>query len=281
MATGYCTLEDIRRALRNAQLPGDISQDKQIAIDAVAAETEPLERSLSQHFYEPDGINEATEIEIPTSPKTRDDEHDIQTHGGLVHGESERDRYRHQENSDALLESDPSHDRRRRELRREPKREIRIAIGNYQDGYENDTPAYTRITLGRDYVKSINKLLVIGADGSYTDWVASDDYSGGVGLTNRGDDYWVRINNGGVSELYLDVHAMDDDLASLSNAVYIDLDHGHEGIPRAVRRAVALRAGAELVEEAIIEIPQNATIYNIDTKAEAMREKADELLEVY
>jgi hypothetical protein len=74
---------------------------------------------------------------------------------------------------------------------------------------------------------------------------------------------------------------MDDDIASLSNAVYVDIDYGHEGIPRNVRRAVALRAGAELAEEAVIEIPSNATVYNIESKAEAMRSKADELLEVY
>ena len=54
-----------------------------------------------------------------------------------------------------------------------------------------------------------------------------------------------------------------------------------EGVPRTVRRAVALRAGAELAEEAVIEIPSNTTLYNVETKADAMREKADELLEVY
>jgi hypothetical protein len=199
----------------------------------------------------------------------------------MVHGASEHERYRYRQNSDALLESDPRTDRRRRELRRDPKREIRIATGEYHDDYQSDTPAYTRITFDRRDVKSVNKLLVIGEDGSYTDWVDSDDYDGGVGLEHRGKDYWVRINNGGWSELYIDVYSLDDDLASLSNAVYVDLDYGHEGIPRNVRRAVALRAGAELVEEAVIEIPQNATIYNIETKADEMREKADELLEVY
>ncbi|WP_254766507.1 hypothetical protein [Salinilacihabitans rarus] len=284
MPTGYCTLEDVRRALRKAQLPGDISQDQTIAVDAIAAETEPLEKELKQHWYAPTGasiLDEATVIDIPTAPKTRDDEHDLPTHGGLVHGASERDRYRHRQNSDALLEADPRTDRQRRELRRDPKREIRIAIGEYLDGHRDDRPAYTRITLDRRDVEAVNELHVIGEDGSYTDWVASSDYDGGVGTTHRGEDYWVRINNGGVSELYLDVHAMDDDLASLSNAVYVDLDYGHEGIPRAIRRAVALRAGAELAEEAVIEIPQNATVYNIETKAETMREKADDLLAEY
>jgi len=278
---GYCTLEDVRRALRSADLPGDIQQDEQIAVDAVLAETEPLERSISRHFYEPNGIDEADAIDIPTAPKTRDDEHDIPRSAALVHGASERDRHQYRENSDALLESDPRHDRQRRDHTRDVKREIRIAIGEYHDGYHDDTPAYTRITLGRHYVETINKLLVIGVDGSYTDWVASDEYSGGVGLSHRGEDYWVRINNGGISELNINVHALDDDIPSLSNAVYVDLDHGHEGIPRAVRRAVAMRAGAEFAEEATIQIPDNATVYNVETKADRMRSKANELLEEY
>lgn len=274
----YCTLDDLRRALRKKGLPGDVSQDKQIALDAIYAETEPLEKRLKRHWFEPTGIDDASDVEIPTSAKNRDDEHDIQTSGGLVHGESERDRYRYRQNSDALLESDPRNERWR-EDRREPKREIRLAFGEL--GGDETVPAYTRIRLDRRDVTAINTLSVVNAEGGYDDWVDSDDYSGGVGNSYRGDDYWIRVNNGGWSELYLDVHAMDDDLAALSNAVYVDIDYGHEGIPRNVRRAVALRAGAELVEEAVIEIPQNATIYNIDTKAEAMREKADELLEVY
>jgi len=107
-----------------------------------------------------------------------------------------------------------------------------------------------------------------------------DDDDGGDGNSHRGEDYWVRLNNGGVSELYLDVHSLDDDIASLSNAVYVDFDYGRAGIPRNVRRAVAFRAGADLVEEAVVEIPQNATIYNIETKAEELRTQSERLLEV-
>ncbi|WP_135830641.1 hypothetical protein [Halorussus halobius] len=279
MATGYCTLEDVRRALRQASLPGDLSQDEQLAVDAIAAETEPLEKDLKQHYYEPDGLDDADAIDIPTGPKTREDEHDLPTHGGMVHGASERDRYQYRKNSDALLESDPRTGRQRREQRREPKREIRISIGEYQDGYRDDRPAYTRITLDRRNVEAVNRLLVINSDGGYDDW--TDGKEGGVGLTHRGADYWVRRNNGGVSELYLDVHALDDDIASLSNACYVEFSFGHEGIPRAVRRAVALRAGAEFAEEATIQIPDNATVYNVETKADRMREKASELLDEY
>jgi hypothetical protein len=282
MPEGYCTLEDVRRALRKVDLPGDAIQDPDIAIDAVAAETEPLEKELKQHWYAPTGasiLDEADQITIPTAPKTRDDEHDLPTHGGFVHGDSEFERHRYSPNSDALLEAGPRHERRRHDYR-EPKREIRVAIGEYHDGYD-DRPAYTRLTLDRRDADAVNKLLIIDEDGSYTDWVAESDYDGGVGLTHRGEDYWVRLNNGGVSELYIDIHSLADDIASLSNAVYVDFDYGHEGIPRAIRRAVALRAAAYLAEEAVIEIPQNATLYNIETKAEEMRDEADRLLKEY
>lgn len=285
MATGYCTLEDLRRALQEADLPGDLSQDQGLAVDAIVSQTEPLEKRFDRHWYATTGddiLDEASAIDIPTEPKSRDDEHDIPRHGGLVHGDSERERHRFSPNSDALLEAGPRHERRRRHDWSDPKQEIRIATGEYHDGHHHDdAPAYTRLRFDRRDVKSLNRLLVIGADGSYTDWVASDDYDGGMWPDAVGDDYYVRINNGGVSELYLDVHAMDDDLASLSNGVYVDIDYGHEGFPRSVRRAVAKYAAAEFAEEATIQIPENATVYNVETKAEKLRTRADELMEEY
>mgnify|MGYP000324333448 FL=1 len=286
MTEGYCTIADVRRALRKANLPGDVDADNDIAVDAITAWTEPLEKTLDRHWYAEDGddiLDEASAVTIPQSTKTRDDEHDIPTHGGLVHGASEQERYRFRKNSDALLESGPRYERRRRSYR-DPKREIRIATGDAQSlepPVDDTTPAYTRITMARKDVDALNQLLVINADGGYDDWVDSNDYDGGVGLTNRGKDYWVRLNNGGVSELYLDVHAMADEIASLSNAVYVDFDYGHAGIPSNVRRGVASLAAAALVEEAVIEIPTNATLYNVETKAEELRGYAEEHLGTY
>ena len=240
---GYCTLEDVRRALRKADLPGDVGQDKQIATDAVAAETEPLEKSLSRHWYEPDGINEATAVDIPTAPKSRDDEESIPTGGTHIVDEPAT-----------------------------PKT------------FQGDQ--YTQIAFHRRDVKSLEQLLVRNEDGEFVDWTQSSKYSGGTWPTAVGEDYYLRVNNGGRSVLRLAIeHFLDEDgdplLDSHSNAVYVTYSYGHEGIPRNVRRAVALRAGAELAEEAAIGIPANATIYNIETKAEEMRSKADELLEVY
>jgi len=282
MVTGYCTLEDVRRALRKASLPEDVGRDAQIAVDAITSRTEWLEKTYKRHWYEPDGISEASEVTIPTAPNTRDDEGDIPTHSAMVHGASEQERYRYRKNSDALLESGPTHERRRKHYQ-DPKCEIRIAFGrpeSLEPPVDETVPVYTRITLARKDVDAVNELMVVNAEGGFDDWTGGD-YEGGVGNANRGKDWWVRVNNGGVSELYLDVHAMDDDIPSFSNAVYVDFDFGHEGIPRTVRRAVANWAAADLVEEAVIEIPQNATIYGVDTKAEELERKAEELMEVY
>ena len=276
---GYCTVEDVRRALRKADLPGDATQDRDIVLDAILSQTEWLEKTLSRHWYVTGGIDEDSDNIIPTDAKTRDDEHDIPSSGALVDGASQEDRFRYSRNSDALLEAGPRHDRQRRQdLRRDLKEEIRVSSG---DIYQEDIPTYTRIRLARKDVSAVNTLSVVNADGGYDDWVSNSDYSGGAGNAHRGEDYWVRVNNGGVSELYLNVHSLDDDIPSLSNAVYVDMDYGHEGIPRNVRRAVAFLAGSDLVEEAVIEIPQNATIYNVETKADEMRLKAEELLDIY
>lgn len=243
---GYCTLEDLRRALREAGLPGDVQQDERIAVDAITAETEPLEKSLKRHWYALQGddiLDEATAIDIPTAPKTRDDEHDIPTGAAQIVGEPVT-----------------------------PK----TSQGDY-----------AKIELARRDADAVGTLHVRTPDGTYEDWVASDDYTEGS-WPPSGEDYYLRVNNGGWSRLYLDttnfLEGGEDDeyvLDSWANAVYLELDYGHEGIPRNVRRAVALRAGAELVEEAVVQIPENATVYNVETKADEMRSKADDLLEVY
>jgi len=265
MTTGYCTIPDIRRALRSRNLPGDVEQDMDIAIDAIAAQTRTLEKELGRHYYEPGGISEDNEGLIPTAVNSRDDEHDLPSQGAAVFGATAPNRVSPE--SRTVFSTGPSDDIKQR---------IRLATGDLDD---DTTPTYARIRLARRNADAVNTLNVLTDNGGYDDWVASNDFSGGVGTSNRGDDYWVRINSGGVSDLYIDVHSIDDDIPTLSNAIYIDFDHGRDGIPRNVRRAVAFRAAADLAEEAVIDIPQQATIYSIETKAEEMREQADRLLE--
>lgn len=285
MTTGYCTVDDVRRVMQETEITfgeGALGEDNnQIVADAIASLSDPVERATRRHWYVEGGVDEDDHDLIPTSPRTRDDEHDIPTHGGFVHGSSERKRFRYRKNSDALLESDPRTDRRRRELRRDPKREIRIATGEYQDSYRDDRPAYTRITLERKDVEAVNELHVINGDGAFDDW--TEEKEGGVGNLERGKDYWVRINNLGVTELYLDVHAIDDDIASLSNAVYIDIDYGHEGLPANVRRGVALLAASELVldDELVTGIPDDGQLINVETKAERWARQGVQKLEAH
>jgi len=244
MPEGYCTLEDLRRALREASLPGDIGQDQQIAVDAITAQTEWLEKTLKRHWYAPSGIDEATEITIPTSPKSRDDEYDIPTPSAFI-----------------VEEDGPV-----------PK--------TSQGGY-------AAIELARRDAESIQALHVRTEDGTFEDWAASSDYSEGS-WPPSGEDYYLRVNNGGVSRLYLDttnllVEDEDDEyvLDSFANAVYLEFSYGHEGIPQTVRRAVAFRAASDFVEDAAIQIPESAQVYNVESLAEQFERKAEELLEVY
>jgi hypothetical protein len=245
MTDGYCTVDDVRRALREAGLPGDAQQDRQIAIDAITAQTEWLEKTLKRHWYEPGGIDEDSDNLIPTSPKSRDDEYDIPTASAFVPGDPDES---------------PA-----------PK---------------TSQGTYAKIDLARRDAESISELLVRTEDSSYDDWTAT--YTGGSWPSALGDDYYLRVNNGGWSRLYIDTENLlvkdeDDEyiLDSFANAVYLSFDYGHEGLPKTVRRAVANRAGAALVEKPSFQIPDNAQVKSVESKTEAMRSRASELLEVY
>ncbi|WP_229373342.1 hypothetical protein [Halobacterium sp. GSL-19] len=244
---GYCTLEDVRRALREADLPGDVSQDKRIAVDAVTSQTEPLRKSLKRHWYAQEGariLDEASEITIPTSPKTRDDEYDIPT----------------------------------------------SAAWTVDDGGpmpKTSQGSYAKIDLARRDAEAVSALHVRTEDGTYEDWAASADYTAGS-WPPSGADYYLRVNNGGWSRLYLDTTNLlkdgeDDEyvLDSFANSIYLEWSHGHEGIPENVRRAVAFRAAADLTERPSFSIPDNSQVYGAESKAEDLREQADELLKVY
>jgi hypothetical protein len=281
MPTGYCTVEDVRRALRRASLPGDVSQDRDIAIDAIASQTRWLEEATKRHWYVPGGIGEDTDDLVPTGPKTRDDEYDLPRRGGLSLGTINRSTDAQGRGRSRGFDSGFEGQRARRAERGVLKEQLRLAGGDRRD---ESVATYTRIRLARKDVRSVGELSVLTADGSYVDWVASADYGGGVGTSFRGEDFWVRINSGGVAELYIDIHSLDDDIPALANAVYVDIDFGYEADGaddeklRRVRRATASRAAADLVEEAVIDIPENATLYGVETKAEELRSRAHELL---
>ncbi|MEA5387121.1 hypothetical protein VB779_08670 [Haloarculaceae archaeon H-GB11] len=218
-----------------------------MAVDAITAQTEPLEKSLKRHWYAPTGapiLDEASAIDIPTSPKTRDDEEDIPTSSAFV-----------------VDESGPT-----------PK---------------TTQGTYAAIDLARRDAESISALHVRTSDGTYEDWAGSADYTEGS-WPPSGEDYYLRVNNGGWSRLYLDTEnllAEDEDdeyvLDSFANAVYVTWEYGHEGIPQNVRRAVAFRAASDFVDEAAVQIPENARVRSVESLADQFERKADELLEVY
>ena len=243
MPTGYCTVDDVRRAKQEGELTGElVSKDNEIVVDAITAQTEWLEKSLSRHWYVSTRPDEDTHELLPTGPKSRNDEEDIPTGGASIVGEPTT-----------------------------PK--------TWQG-------SYTRIELDRRDAQAVSELLVRTPDG-YEDWVT--EYEGGEWSDALGDDYYVRVNNGGVSQLYLDVENLYDadeeeyKLDTFSNAVYVTFDYGHEGIPDTVRKAVAMRACAKLLidDEAALGIPDNGQLVNPESKKQAMESAAEELLEVY
>lgn len=247
MPTGYCTVEDVRRALQQTSQDfgsGAFGEDNnQVVIDAVTSQTEWLEKTTKRHWYESTRPAEDDHNLIPTSPKSRDDEESIPTGGAYVAGEP--------------------------------------ATPKTWQG------SYTRIRLARRDAESVSQLLVRTPDG-YEDWTAGD-YSGGQFPDALGEDYYLRVNNGGWTELYLDSeNLLDEDgdplLDSYSNAVYVTYTYGHEGIPKNVRRATAMKAAAQLLapdDEASLGIPENANIQSVETKVQAFERQAEELLEVY
>lgn len=270
MSTGYCTVDDVRRVFQQADLTGALADENhRVVADAIESYSDQIERATRRHWFDPDGIAEDDQDVVATDPQTRDDEHDIPTHGGFVHGASEQ-RRRSRRNSDALLESSPR-GRRHRRARRDRKQEIRIATGDVdalKPPIGDSVLAYTRITLERKDVTDVTELLVIDGAAAYEDWTEEKD--GGVGNQYRGQDWWVRINNKGVAELYLDVHAMADDIASFANAVYVEIEYGRDELPKHIRRGVAQLVAAELVleDELVVSIPDDGQLIGVETKAE-------------
>lgn len=276
---GYCTVADVRRVMQEntqgfeAEFGGS---DVQMAVDAIVGLSDDLEKTTHKHWYVPGGITEDTEDVVSTDPLSRDDEHDLRTWAAYVDETGEAPR-KYNPNSDALLESAPNTWPADRAV--DVKERIKLSFGDLD---EDGRPAYTRIQLERKDVVEITELMVVNTDGGFDDWTGAG-YDGGVGNSFRGDDWWVRVNNRGISQLNLDVHAIDDDPASLANAVYIAFDYGQDSLPKGVRRGVAFLAAADLVvdDEFLAGLPDNGGIINPETKAERWERRGKELLSNY
>lgn len=99
MPTGYCTVDDVRRALREADLPGDAQQDRDIVIDAITGQTQWLRKATDCHFYVPDGVDEDEDNLVPTEARSRGPEElDVPSTPHPQHStmfSDRRDRYPH------------------------------------------------------------------------------------------------------------------------------------------------------------------------------------------
>ena len=280
--SGYCTVDDVRRVMQETTREFDSGAlgegNQQLVVDAIAGLTDWIDSKTKRHWYVEGGLDSDDQNVIATAPRTRDDEHDFATTGATVDGQDVPP-FRLSANSDALLESPPEghHEYFDEDRYAEPKRNLRVSFGEYHP--RKETPAYTPIELARKDVTTINELLVTNAEGGLDDWTGPN-YTGGIGKANQGADWWVRVNNRGVPQLYLDINALDDDLASLSKAVYVDFAYGDSELTMTVRRGVAHLAAAILIvdDEFQAGLPDNGQLINVETKAERWERKGKELL---
>lgn len=243
MPEGYCTVDDVRIALQEAELTGSLAAgENEAVIKAIAAESEEIEKSLRRHWYVPGGVADDPDDLIPTAPLTRDDEESIPTGVTVVDGTTPKPKTWQGSYTRIIL------------ARREATaiNELRVRT---PDGYVDwvADPDYDGGTwpgaLGEDYYlredSGISKL--------YLDTDNLLDADG---------------------EPLIDGYA---------NAVYVEFDYGEPELPENVRRAVAFRAAAQLLidDDSALGIPDNGQLVNPETKKQAMEAKADELLDVY
>lgn len=237
--TGYCTVDDVRRALREEDLPGDAEQDRGIVLDAITGQTQWLRKATDCHFYVPGGISEDSDDLVPTSPRTREaEELDVPSTPHPQHStlfNADRDRYPHKTHG-----------------------------------------PFCRMALEKNDVTDVTGLEVFGGSGDSEDWVQASDKT-------EGEDWRLYVDAGGApSRSYVDVRARSlPPLQHYAGAVRVSYRYGQDSLPSTVRRAVAKRAAADLAEEASMQIPQNATVYGVESKAEELRSTAKELLEDY
>jgi len=241
MTTGYCTVEDIRRVLQERDLPGDINQDRQIAIDAITGVASWVRDRTGSHFYDGSGSISDPDNIIPTTPRTRGPEfRDIPSSPHNQHDQAFND-----------------------DVERVP-----VAMSG----------PYTKVKLDRRQAASLSSLLIRDASGDFEDWTTAGDKVGGTG-----EDYELITRAGDTrsdSFILVDTRSLPP-LRRYDGAVRVTYDYGLDTIPDQIRRATAFRAASNLVEDAVIQIPNNATVYGVESLAEQFERKADELLEAF
>jgi hypothetical protein len=246
MATGYCTVADVRRVLQETVSDfesGAWGEDNnQVVVDAIGSQYDWVRDQTSQHWYVPGGLDEDDNNIIPTDPLTRTgEEQDIPSTPHPQHSTmlvADRGRYPRKMNG-----------------------------------------PFTRIRLDKEAAQSITALNIRGRGGRYSDWV--DDVS-----KTEGDDYVLYVDAGdNHSPSYIDLRVSSlPPMSHYNNAVRVTYDYGLDSIPQTLRRAVAMRAAAQLLapdDDAALGIPDNGNLVAQESKVRALERQANELLETY
>lgn len=259
MATdvGYCTVDDVRLALRKSDLPGDAVQDRDIVVNAITAQTEWVQETTNRHWFD---VHE-----------------DATVYGEGIYGDGVYATGQYVDEIELLPEEPLKHSMDELDIPSSPHAGHTQAFrgGRGQARYPaRYAGPYTRVKLTRRDVIRLNELLIRDNAGGVTDWV--DEKTEG-----RGEDYYVQTNDhDGFSYLYLHTGSLPR-LRDYGNSVIATYQYGIEGITQTVRRATALRAAAHLTDKAAIQIPDNARLTNVETLADEMRQRAEELLSIH
>lgn len=246
---GYCTVEDVRQALQEADSRfGDRGAfDSAFVKAAILAESERIQETTNRHWYAPDGLetDDGDDPIAATEPLTHDhDEQDIPAGPHSDHVQ----RFRSRRSSGAT---------------RQPQR-----FGG----------PYTRVMLQRRDVRELTELLIRQQTGSVTDWVGRSDRDAG-----RGEDYYLQVDDAtGITHLYLHTGSLPA-LSDYEQAVVASYEYGVDEVPTTVRQATASFAGAHLLrdDESAIGIPDDGQLVNIDTKADKLQQRGERLLDIH
>jgi hypothetical protein len=235
---GYCTEEDVRLALQEASLVGELGSEFVQA--AIEGQSEWVRKRTDRHWY--DAASQGGDGDLYASTRSLAD--------------------------DVCSVPTTPHPRSHRTLRDDDRRVYPQEVAGQ----------YTRIRLAKRGVASLTRLAVRDVDGDVTDWVADATYASG-----RGEDYYLQVDpEHAAAHVYLDTRSLPR-LWDYADAVVAAYEYGEAGVPESVRRAVAFRAGAELVldDDVTISVPDQGQLVNVETKAQAMRKRARELLAPY
>ncbi|MDQ2052844.1 hypothetical protein RBH26_20595 [Natronolimnohabitans sp. A-GB9] len=135
---------------------------------------------------------------------------------------------------------------------------------------------YTRVKLSRRDVVDMTELLVRDNSGNVTDWVS--EYARG-----RGKDYYLNSDDSsGFTYLYLHCGTLPK-LRDYDNAVVATYEWGIDELSNTVRRAIAMRALAQLLtdDDSALGIPEDANLVPAESKIQALERQAEELLGIH